>query len=140
MDIIGIKPTSGDHESNFKKVGAIPCGCNTNGTHNYVNFHAIYYFTIKLFFGKPTYPISPKWEKKILRHKELIGIWFHPLSLSLSLSLYVSFFLSPSLSIFSSNSFAFIIFVTNQKSGMFLFPQETTFYNRLIWKDHRVKS
>ena len=24
MDIIGIKPHPGDHESNFKKVGAIP--------------------------------------------------------------------------------------------------------------------
>ena len=24
MDIIGIKPTTDDHESNFKKVGAIP--------------------------------------------------------------------------------------------------------------------
>ena len=32
MDIIGIKPAPGDHESNLKKVGAIPCGCNTNGT------------------------------------------------------------------------------------------------------------
>ena len=29
VDIIGIKPAPGDHESNFKKVGAIPCGCNT---------------------------------------------------------------------------------------------------------------
>jgi hypothetical protein len=28
-DIIGINPTPGDHESNFKKVGAFPCGCNT---------------------------------------------------------------------------------------------------------------
>ena len=27
MDIIGIKPATGYHESNFKK--AIPCGCNT---------------------------------------------------------------------------------------------------------------
>ena len=25
VDIIGIKPASGDHESNFKKVVAIPC-------------------------------------------------------------------------------------------------------------------
>ena len=25
MDIIGIKPATGDHESSFKKVGAIPC-------------------------------------------------------------------------------------------------------------------
>ena len=32
MDIIGIKPAPGDHESNFLKVGSIPCGCNTNGT------------------------------------------------------------------------------------------------------------
>jgi hypothetical protein len=29
VDIIGIKSAPGDHESNFKKVGAIPCGCNT---------------------------------------------------------------------------------------------------------------
>ena len=29
MVIIGIKPAPSDHESNFKKVGAIPCGCNT---------------------------------------------------------------------------------------------------------------
>ena len=29
VDIIGIKPAPGDHESNFMKVGAIPCGCNT---------------------------------------------------------------------------------------------------------------
>ena len=27
--IIGIKPATGHHESNFKKVGAIPCWCNT---------------------------------------------------------------------------------------------------------------
>ena len=32
MDIIGIKPAPGNNESNFKKVGANPCGCNTNGT------------------------------------------------------------------------------------------------------------
>ena len=32
VDIRGIKPAPGDLESNFKKVGAIPCGCNTNGT------------------------------------------------------------------------------------------------------------
>ena len=30
--IIGIKPVPGDHESNFKKVGSIPCGFNTKGT------------------------------------------------------------------------------------------------------------
>ena len=29
VDIIGMKPAPGDQESNFKKVGAIPCGCNT---------------------------------------------------------------------------------------------------------------
>ena len=29
VDIIGIKPAPGDHESNFNKVDAIPCGCNT---------------------------------------------------------------------------------------------------------------
>ena len=27
--IIGIKPAPGNNESDFKKVGAIPCGCNT---------------------------------------------------------------------------------------------------------------
>ena len=27
--IIGIKPTPGDHKSNFKKGVEIPCGCNT---------------------------------------------------------------------------------------------------------------
>ena len=32
MDTIGIKPAHGDDEYNFKKVGAIPCGGNTNGT------------------------------------------------------------------------------------------------------------
>ena len=26
VDIVGIKPVPGDHESNFKKMGAIPCG------------------------------------------------------------------------------------------------------------------
>ena len=30
--MIGIKHANGDHESNFKKVGAIPCGFNTLGT------------------------------------------------------------------------------------------------------------
>ena len=29
MDIIRIKTAPGDNESNFKKVSAIPCGCNT---------------------------------------------------------------------------------------------------------------
>ena len=29
VDAIGIKPVHGDHESNFKIVCAIPCGCNT---------------------------------------------------------------------------------------------------------------
>ena len=32
MDMIGIKPNPSDHKSNFKKVGAIPCGCNTKWT------------------------------------------------------------------------------------------------------------
>ena len=32
LDIIGIKPAPGDHESNFKEVGAIPCGYNTKRT------------------------------------------------------------------------------------------------------------
>ena len=32
VDIIEIKPATGNHESNFKKVGAIPCGCNTKWT------------------------------------------------------------------------------------------------------------
>ena len=32
VDIIEIKPSNGDHESNFKKVGKIPCGCNTKWT------------------------------------------------------------------------------------------------------------
>ena len=27
--MIGIKPSPGDHESNFKKVGSIQCGFNT---------------------------------------------------------------------------------------------------------------
>ena len=30
--VIGIKPAPGDHKSNFKKVGSIPCGFNSNGT------------------------------------------------------------------------------------------------------------
>ena len=29
VDIIGIKPAHGDHKSNFRKVDAIPSGCNT---------------------------------------------------------------------------------------------------------------
>ena len=29
VDIIGIKPAPGDHKSNLKEVGAIPCGCNS---------------------------------------------------------------------------------------------------------------
>ena len=32
VDILGIKPAPGDHESNFKKVGAIPCWCNNKWT------------------------------------------------------------------------------------------------------------
>ena len=32
VDIKGTKPAPGDHESNFKKVGAIPCGCITKWT------------------------------------------------------------------------------------------------------------
>ena len=32
MDKKGINPATGDREFNFKKVGAIPCGCITNGT------------------------------------------------------------------------------------------------------------
>ena len=32
VDTIGLTPAPGDHESNLKKVGTIPCGCNTNGT------------------------------------------------------------------------------------------------------------
>ena len=32
VDIIGIKPAPGDNEFNFKKVIAIPCGCNTKCT------------------------------------------------------------------------------------------------------------
>ena len=32
VDIIGIKTDPGDHVSNFKKVGAIACGCNTKWT------------------------------------------------------------------------------------------------------------
>ena len=32
VDIIGIKSTPGDYESNLKKVGAIPCGCSTMWT------------------------------------------------------------------------------------------------------------
>ena len=32
VNIIGIKLAPGDYESNFKKVGAIPCGCNKNWT------------------------------------------------------------------------------------------------------------
>ena len=39
MRIIGIKPAPGDHESNIKKVDAIPCGCNTNGTKKILIFH-----------------------------------------------------------------------------------------------------
>ena len=36
IDIIGIKPAPGNHESNFKKVGAILCGCNTKLTDQYM--------------------------------------------------------------------------------------------------------
>ena len=32
MYIIEIKLAPGDHESNFKRVGEIPCGCNTKCT------------------------------------------------------------------------------------------------------------
>ena len=31
MVLIGIKPVPGDLESNFKNLGAILCGCNTEG-------------------------------------------------------------------------------------------------------------
>ena len=34
VDIIGIKLAPSDHESNYKKSGAIPCGCNTKWTKN----------------------------------------------------------------------------------------------------------
>ena len=36
--IIGIKSAPGDHKTNFKKVGSIPFGFNTNGNHQYHNF------------------------------------------------------------------------------------------------------
>ena len=32
VDLIGIKPAPGDNESNFRKMGALPCGCNTKWT------------------------------------------------------------------------------------------------------------
>ena len=41
MDIIGIKPNPGDDESNFKKVGAIPCGCNTKWTDEFIKIASI---------------------------------------------------------------------------------------------------
>ena len=48
MDSIGISPAPGNHESYYKKVGAIPCGCKTNGTfvsifynlHIYIYMHS----------------------------------------------------------------------------------------------------
>ena len=40
VDILGIKPNPSVQESNFKKVGAIPCGCNTKRT----EFYATHYF------------------------------------------------------------------------------------------------
>ena len=36
VDIKEIQPAPGDHESNFKKVGAIPCGCNTKWTEYFI--------------------------------------------------------------------------------------------------------
>ena len=45
MVIIGIKPAPGDHESNFKKVGGTPGGCNHNGTTSY-NTYIIYIIII----------------------------------------------------------------------------------------------
>ena len=35
VDIIGIKPAHSDHKSDFKDVGAIPCGCITKWTLEY---------------------------------------------------------------------------------------------------------
>ena len=32
VDMIGIKPVPSDHKSNFKKLSAIPCGCNIKWT------------------------------------------------------------------------------------------------------------
>ena len=49
--IIGIKPASGDHESNFKKLGVIPCGCNTKWTKN--KSYSKYLFTC-------SYPCTPE--------------------------------------------------------------------------------
>ena len=42
--IIGIKLAPGDHESNFKKVGSVPCGFNTMGT---VWFYELFYVVLK---------------------------------------------------------------------------------------------
>ena len=37
VNIIVIKPAPGDHKSNFKKMGAILCGCNTKWTPDYID-------------------------------------------------------------------------------------------------------
>ena len=38
---IGIKPAPSDHESNFKKVGSIPCGFNNMGTRYLYSTNAV---------------------------------------------------------------------------------------------------
>ena len=42
VEIIGKKPTPGDHESNIKKVVAIPCGCNTKWTFSTMSWMALF--------------------------------------------------------------------------------------------------
>ena len=46
VDILGIKPALGDHESNFKKEGAIPFGCNNKWT-TQIYFRILYVYEIR---------------------------------------------------------------------------------------------
>jgi hypothetical protein len=55
VDIIGTKLAPGDHESNFKKVGAIPCGCNSVWVQYQVNLK-IYFFSSDLSFSMVMFP------------------------------------------------------------------------------------
>ena len=52
-DIIGIKPTPGDHESNLKKVGAIAFGCNTKWTVVYIPWSYELLISLQGFPGLP---------------------------------------------------------------------------------------
>ena len=62
MIIIGIKLAPGDHESNFKKVGPIPYGCNTKGTalnswwsESYDEPKSVNFYTILYLFSNPDF-------------------------------------------------------------------------------------